>query len=109
MSSDNTVHAEVRPLAGKHYGTEVVVRHPNGSKFSINVWMAVGTPSDDELAEWYVDRFMWESNVEVDDGWGGKEPIQAIFPCDSHYQSRFEEAVARRIADALDGMGWDEQ
>jgi hypothetical protein len=103
--TDDIVNATVRPLVGKHYGTEILVRHPSGRKASITVWLPFGAPSDEELSEWDVDRSMWESNVEVADGWGGTEPIQRMFPCDNHYQSQFEAAVAKRIADALDG--WD--
>jgi hypothetical protein len=106
--ADDIIHAEVRPLVGKHYGTKVVVRHPSGRKFDIEIWMPIGSPSDEELAEWNVDRSMWESNVEVPDGWGGSEPIQSQFPTDNHYQSEFEVAVAKRIADALDGWDWEE-
>lgn len=106
MSSE-IVTARLRPLNGKHYGTDVLVRHPNGRTTAITVWLPIGPPSDAELADWNVDRSMYESNVEVPDGWGGWVPIQSEFPCDNHYQSAFEAEVAQRIVDALDGMVWD--
>jgi hypothetical protein len=106
--ADDIIHAEVRPLVGKHYGTKVVVSHPSGKKFDIEIWMPIGSPSEQELAEWKVDRSMWEANVKVPDGWGGMEPIQVMFPTDNHYQSEFEAAVAKRIAAALDGWVLEE-
>jgi hypothetical protein len=106
--ADDIVRAEVRPLIDKHYGTEIVVRHPSGRRWSITVWIPFGAPSDEELASWDVDRSMWESNVEVSDGWGETVPIQSVCSTDNHYQSEFEAAVAKRIAAALDGWDWEE-
>ena len=101
------VRATVRPFDGrKHYGTDIAIRHPSGRQSVITVWIPVGAPSDNELAEWGTNYEGWKSNVEVEGGWGAMEPIQHCLPDDSHYQSRFEEAVARRIAETLDGMEW---
>jgi len=106
--ADTTVIAVAKDLDGKHYGTDVVIRHPSGRKASITVWLPFDDPSDEELAGWNADRSMWESNVQIPDGWGGTEPIQSVFPADNHYQSQFESAVVKRIVDALDGWDYEE-
>ncbi len=99
------IRAEVKPADGKHYGTDVLVHHPSGRTFSINVWLPIGAPSDDELAQWGTDRAGWDANVEVDDGWGDKAPIRSLdLTCDGHYESSFEVLVAKAIATALDGL-----
>lgn len=102
------ITAQVVPLNGrKHYGTSVNIAlsvGPSHRSFNINVWVPVGRPSDEELADWGIDADGWENNVEVDDGWGGTEPIQSMLPSDGHYQSQIELAIANRIAEALEGF-----
>jgi hypothetical protein len=107
VSSDSTVHAAVVAPYGKHYGTEIVVRHPQGHTFTFMVSMPVGDPSDNELAGMGTTRPMWEANAEVIGGWGVMVPVQSEF-CFDHYQSAFELAVAERIASSLDGMLWED-
>lgn len=97
------IFAAVRPLHGKHYGTDVAVTIGN-RVYDINVWIPLGAPSDEDLADWGVTTEQWLLNVEVDDGWDGTEPIQNMHPSDNHYQSAIELAVAKRIAEALNGI-----
>ena len=106
MADGELVKASVRVPAGKHYGTEVVITHPSGIAYPINVWLPIGEPSEEALDEWEVTPEQWKANAEVPDGWGGLEPIRNMFPCDSHYQSLFEREVAVRIAEALNDMRW---
>ena len=101
------ITAEVYRPVGKHYGTNVNIVFSTGQIRhcdTINVWIPVGRPSDEELADWGIDAAGWENDVEVDDGWGGTQPIQSMFPYDCHYQSQIESAIADRIVEALEGF-----
>lgn len=98
--ADYNVKAEVRPLSGKHYGTTVKLIIATRA-YDINVWIPLGPPSEADLESWGVTQQQWMENVEVDDGWGGAEPIQRMYPCDNHYQSEVEKVVAEHIAYAL--------
>lgn len=101
------ITAEVYQSVGKHYGTNVNIAFSTGQlhhAYTINVWIPFGRPSDSELADWGIDAAGWDNNVKVDDGWGGTEPIQSMFPSDGHYQSQIELVIANRIAEVLNGF-----
>lgn len=98
----HVVSAEILPLDDKHYGTNIVLRLDNGQTTTLNIWIPVGDPSDNELAEMGIDRAGWDANVEVDDMWEGKVPVQEYFPCDNHYQSRYELEVCEEIVNVLE-------
>jgi hypothetical protein len=101
------ISATVDPTLGKHYGTSVTVTVGKQS-YMVEVWMPTGCPSDGDLESWSLTRDQWVANVEVDDGWGGTEPIQRMHPCDQHYQSHIEAQVAAAIAAALNGLEIEE-
>jgi hypothetical protein len=100
------MNAEVLPLRGKHYGTTVRLSIDNRC-YDISIWIPVGPPSDEELADWNLTYEDWKNNVEVDDGWNGKEPIRSMFPCDSHFQSRLEVQIAHYIANAINAYNFE--
>lgn len=99
------VRAEVLPITGKHYKTDVQVL-VQGHAYHIEVSAPLGDPSEEQLAYYDYTPEQWEDNALVDDGWGGKEHLQRVFNWD-HYQSRFERFLADRISAALDGLEWE--
>lgn len=99
--TDHIISASILPLEDKHYGTNIRLVLDNKRTILLNVWIPVGSPSDEECASWGVTREQWEANIEHDDGWGGTCPIQELIPCDSHYQSQYEFEVCQEIVAAL--------
>ena len=90
----------IEPLKGKYYGTDIVF-----GDNSITVW-AFGNdwePSDRALAQYGYTRKQWNNNELVDNGWGGKSPVQEMdLNCDSHFESDYGYKIACVIRDALD-------
>lgn len=94
--------AEIAPLNGKYYGTRVHITDGPARGASITIWLATGEPSKREIEFWGHTQDEWDSNAEVEDGWGGKAPIKNCdFICDSHYECRESFRVAEAIVEAL--------
>lgn len=93
--------AYIEPARLKHYGTDIKIIHPTGRELTINVWCPIGAPSQQELDDYGISVEEWENNIEVPDGWGGVEPVQDLFPCDTHYQSKFEADLVDVLVAAI--------
>ena len=94
--------AKILPLYGKYYGTKIKIESGPASGSFIGVWVPTGEPSDREIESWGFTRSDWVNNVMVDDGWGGKAPIQSLdYVCDSHYESDISLRIASAIVEAL--------
>lgn len=95
--------AELMPLNGKYYGTRIKLTFDCGHEETIELWDSGSlVPSDRELAEWGYTRKQWDSNEEVDDGWGGVMPIRsADITCDGHFESVETLARAQEIVKLL--------
>ena len=98
---DHIVDAYVLPREDKHYGTQIRIVLDNGEWTDLNIWIPEGDPSDEELQRRGFDRASYETDLEVDDGWGGKAPIRSMLTCDTHYQSRYELEVCQQIVNAI--------
>jgi len=94
--------ARILDLTGKYYGTEVEVITDSGRSAYLKVWVNCGKPSDREIASWGYTREDWDANIEIDNGWGGKEKIQdADYLSDSHYECEESLMIAQKIVEAL--------
>ena len=94
--------AIIRPIEGKYYGTEIDIQTDSGREAHLRVWVACGEPSIRELQERGFTKDDWENNVDIDDGWGGKEKIRnAGFLCDSHYECKESLEIAQKIVSAI--------
>lgn len=95
--------AELMPLDGKYYGTEIKLTFDDGHEETIKLWDSGSfVPSDRELNEWGYTREQWDNNEEVNDGWGGTMRIRsADITCDGHFESRETLARAQEIVRLL--------
>lgn len=92
------IEAYIKPLTGKHYGTEVSIKVPgkyDSTTTKFSVWLPVGEPSDLQLDAWGIHRVTWDSLEPMERG---------DYMCDSHWQSETELQIARRIVDDLNGV-----
>lgn len=67
------MHAQIRPLKGKYYGTLIDIIHPNGT-YTLDIWFqGDGTPSERELADIPKGEQIWDyldgSHMETKDGY----------------------------------------
>ena len=99
---DRRMKATIRPLKGKHYGTEIEVVDGSISTV-INVWCnADYVPSDRELEKLDATRQDWDNNVEIDDGWGGKIHIRSSdIACGGHFESKWQHELCKKIVAAI--------
>lgn len=98
------ITAELKPLSGKYYGTEIILYVDGEEAQTIKVWDAnkVYEPSVRELQRHGYTRKQWDENALVDDGWGGKYPIrEADLMCDSHYEDHGDYLVAMEIVKSI--------
>lgn len=95
--------AELLPLDGKYYGTEICIWYANNptSNTVINIWIPEGEPSERACANWDVTQEQWRENIMVDNGWGGDSPIKTLFPNDNHYESELSYQVALKIVGGI--------
>ena len=98
--------AKLLPLNGKHYGSVIEVTDGD-IKTSITVWCNANfIPSDRELADLGLTRKDWDTNAEIDDGWGGKIRVQDMDICsDGHFESQWQHELCKRIVKSLTDQG----
>lgn len=89
------IHAELKPLSGKYYGSEIALTNENGGEALIQVWInGVGDniPSERELGDHYHqnDQGQW-----IDEHGYGYEI------CNDHYESQIALQVSQAIVDAI--------
>lgn len=97
------MRAELKPLVGKYYGTEVEISDGRSST-SITLWFRWedgDTPSVRELEPYSLDA--WNRNTLVDDGWGGKEPIRQSYVDYSHCETQRTLEFAAALVDTING------
>jgi hypothetical protein len=94
--------AELKPLTGKYYGTEIEITEGPLKDLCFKLWKCTGNPSDRELEEYNYTRKQWNNNEMVDDGFGCEFPIQkSDIVCDSHYESQEVYQLAKRLVEFL--------
>jgi hypothetical protein len=97
--------AELLPLTGKYYGTQIVIKDGPAQGRHIELWFSTGEPSEREIESWGHTQSQWDNNIEIDEGWGGKAKIQSCdFMCDPHYECKETYRVALAIIEALKGI-----
>jgi hypothetical protein len=80
--------AEIAPLEGKYYGTQIEVSHPHGD-FYFTVWFSGDRkPSKRQLKH---------------EGLKLKDWKEGDFGCDGHYESKDCYEICEIIVDALNG------
>jgi len=105
------VKAEILPLKGKYYGTEIVITDDYGFRYCITLWNDGNfEPSDRELAgictieQWRNNEFLPNEL----DPWTGKKGVyakDAIEICDSHFESRNTYELACKLVDLINNAG----
>jgi hypothetical protein len=100
------MEARMKPLTGKHYGTEIQVIDGD-IETVINVWCSPDrTPSSRELALHGLTQQQWHDNVLISDGFGGMVSVQSSDIIDySHFESEWQYALCERIARAINARG----
>lgn len=97
--------AEILPLEGKYYGTYIRLQLDDGTETIFSIWSeGGGDPSQRELSDAGYTKKNWDDNILIDDGWGGKEPIQSAEVIDTpggHYETQKDYDVCRFIVDAI--------
>lgn len=101
------MEAEILPLKGKYYGTEICVTDGKYDTI-ISVWCnADFAPSDRELENSGVTRQQYNDNSIVwEESWGNGEysTVRArdrCEVCDSHFESQWTLDLARKIVKAI--------
>jgi hypothetical protein len=89
--------ARLLPLSGKHYGTKVAVSLDGRSVGTIEIWLN----RHDVYAQLSDSS---ERELSTSDYTSVEEARQDGFPCDCHYESVLDYAVATAITDILDGL-----
>jgi len=90
------IKAKLEPLEGKYYGTKIILDFEGYEEEIILQDNADFTPSEREFNRDGFSKKEYEENILVEDGWGGKQPIQELLaPCDSHFESQttYERAL----------------
>lgn len=96
------MEARIKPLTGKHYGTEIQVVDGD-IQTVITVWCSADrTPSSRELALHGLTQQQWHDNVLIPDGFGVMVPVRSsdVIDC-SHFESEWQYALCERIARAI--------
>jgi hypothetical protein len=97
----------IKPLDGKYYET-VIAGDVDGKEFCIQINSTDREPSGRELALVGIARSDWDANVLVDDGWGGKVPVQqseSVIDPGGHYERRLTHEIACKIIAVLSAEG----
>lgn len=93
----------IKPLKSKYYET-VITGNVDGKDFCIQINSTDREPSGRELALAGITRAEWDANVLVDDGWGGKVPVQqsdSVIDPGGHYERQLTHDIACKIVAAL--------
>jgi hypothetical protein len=99
--------AELKPLAGKYYGTEIEITDGSLRDLSFKLWKSTGNPSDRELEKYGYTREHWENN-EVTDTQLGKFAVKDLdIICDSHYESQEVYHLAKAIVNFINSQHVD--
>ena len=90
--------AVLMPLEGKYYDTEILLDFEDGYEKQVITLSGNGyyEPSIRELNRHGITQEQWDNNEELDNGWGGKTPIQDMDLFDSHYERKatYERALS---------------
>ena len=97
--------AYLLPIEGKYYSTEVEIRANDGlflQTIELNIRES-NIPSDRTLNYYGYTREQWEKNEMIDNGWGGKEPIQQsdIIIANSHWETRETHQLALYLVEKI--------
>ena len=100
--------AELIPLNGKYYSTEIKIYYKNSDNTDI-INVVTGTifdrPSDRELKRNGITLEEWNNNESIDNGWGGYSPLREVFDFEqSHTESQFDYYLALSFVDAINNM-----
>lgn len=96
--------AVIDSLYGKYYGTTVRILDGKLKGDRISIWFASGNPSSRQIESWGHTQEEWDSDAEVDDGFGGKTRLRSggDMICDNHYECdetlRIAEAIVTMLA-----------
>lgn len=105
--------AEIAPLEGKYYGTEIrIIGLPfpctnyNGT-CAFTIWYSANyQPSDRELDKAGITREDYNNNSLIECGDGETLPARAFLEiCDSHFESQFTYELAQLIVHAINKKG----
>jgi hypothetical protein len=83
--------AELKPLAGKYYGTEIEITDGPLKDLSFKLWKSTGNPSDREL----------EKNDYTREQLDKKKELLMDLICDCHYESQETYQLAKDIVGFL--------
>lgn len=96
--------ATIKPLKGKHYGTEIEIEDGD-IKTSIKVWCnADCEPSQRELDSWEITREQWDKNEVINncDSYGEFRAHEMV--CDGHFESQWQYDLCKKIAEAINSI-----
>lgn len=99
----NKISAKLLPLEGKYYSTRVEIYLNKKGVGMIEVGVSSEyCPSDRELNGYGLTREDWDNNVEVENSWGYKVPLQSSDHWDgSHYENQTSYLIAKAIEEKL--------
>lgn len=98
--------AELKPLIGKYYGTEIEIDFEDGGeKETIILWNHDTEPSIRELERYGYSQTQWENNVEVDNGFNGKSKIKDLdLFSDGHFESKLTYERALKLVSLINSI-----
>jgi len=99
------LNARILPLEdGSYYGSEITVKVIDdiGVYYTeIEFGVSGGRPSDRWLEHCGYTKEDWDNNIMVEDGYGGKAPIQSELVCDAHYETQRTWELMQKVIRSL--------